>query len=203
LSFGISGFGAVQLRPLPQVFQALSLGLQPPVAPAPPYGTVNPTALVPVQRTGNPAVPANLTLAAHGTFAAILKINAAVVSTGQYPLVSKAFTTTALGATNPTLNALEVAPVPPSIPVVGSPPSGPVSFSLTAPPANAGIDADVVTTTAGLLSSKPPAPHTSSPTTTAPVTPAASPGAVAQIVATVKSLAIAAVYPAPVFSFSA
>src|SRR6185312_10172132 len=70
LAFGVTGFAALRLEPQPQVFQALSLGARGPVPPAPPYGTPNQN-LVPVQKTGDPSVPANLSVAAQGAFSAI------------------------------------------------------------------------------------------------------------------------------------
>ena len=71
MPFGITGFGAQQTYPAPQVFQALSLSGAPPVPPAPPYGNPNEN-LVPVARTGNPVFPANLTVVAHLTYQAVL-----------------------------------------------------------------------------------------------------------------------------------
>jgi hypothetical protein len=75
MPFGISGFGAQQVYPAPQVFQALSLSGAPPVPPAPPYGNPNEN-LVPVARTGNPVFPANLTVVAHLTYQAVLNVTA-------------------------------------------------------------------------------------------------------------------------------
>ncbi|HTA39935.1 MAG TPA: hypothetical protein VK760_12710 [Candidatus Acidoferrales bacterium] len=75
MPFGITGFGAQQTYPAPQIFQALSLSGAPPVPPAPPYGTPNED-LVPVARTGNPVFPANLTVVAHLTYQAVLNVSA-------------------------------------------------------------------------------------------------------------------------------
>ncbi len=223
MSFGISGFGGQQLTASPQVFQSLSLGGARPVPPAPPYGTPNPN-LVAVTSTGNPALPANLTLAAHPAFTAILNVTGqSVLQFGHPSLPAASYTTTSIAATNPRVSGQLQGPPPAGIPTIGTPPDGPVSFSLTAAPASltSGLDA----LTQSLANLKPPSLAPVSATATAaqsvPGTPApaptahsgnastgsipaaASPGAVAKIVQTVHAIAVAAVYSAPVFSFKA
>src|SRR5580704_5365212 len=92
MPFGITGFGAQQSYPSPQIFQALSLSGAPPVPPAPPYGNPNEN-LVPVARTGNPAFPANLTVVAHLTYQAVLNVTTALppvkpATTAKLPVVA-------------------------------------------------------------------------------------------------------------------
>lgn len=245
MAFGSIGFGAVQIQPSPQVFQALSLGGAPPLPPAPPYGNPNPN-LVPVVQTGNPAVPANLTLAAHPAFTAILKLtNQSLLLYAHPPVSGTTNTTSAVSAFNPGVTGQLQGPSPTGIAGQTDVPAGPVSFQLTAAPANltSGVDAlqqtlaklqqgeqtqaaaaaaaaetvpsnanasnagsaNVGSNLAGGAPEPAPAPapiastHGSSGTTPAP----ASPGLVAKIVQTVQSLALGAVYSAPVFSFSA
>jgi hypothetical protein len=245
MAFGISGFGAVQVLPSPQIFQALSLGGLPPVPPAPPYGTPNAN-LVPVTQTGNPALPANLTLASHATFQAILKVSTQSVSSPAVTPVPN--TTSAVDATNPSVSNTVVGPSLGALPVIGNPPQGPVSFSLTVTPANvtSGVNA-LLQTDAQLqsaLAPPPPAlstapqqpapsqapaqgqgqPQGGAPASNTPAPPPApapasgqsahapaphapvaiaSASIVAKIVATVQHLAVAKVYPGPIFSFSA
>jgi hypothetical protein len=154
MAFGISGFGALQLSAAPQIFQALSLGGKPPVPPAPPYGTPNPN-LVPVTQTGNPAVPANLTLVAHPTFQAILKVTSqTVLQFGHPPIASPPNTTTGVGATNPAV-ANQVQGPAPNGNAGGNVTQGTVSFTLTTAPASetSGVDA-LEETIAGLQQSE-------------------------------------------------
>lgn len=136
MAFGTIGFGAVQIQPSPQVFQALSLGGAPPLPPAPPYGNPNPN-LVPVAQTGNPAVPANLTLAAHPAFSAILKLtNQSLLLYGHPPIPGTTNTTSAVGAFNPGVTGQVQGPSPTGIAGQAGVPAGPISFQLTAAPAN-------------------------------------------------------------------
>jgi hypothetical protein len=136
MAFGTIGFGAVQIQPSPQVFQALSLSGAPPLPPAPPYGNPNPN-LVPVAQTGNPAVPANLTLAAHPAFSAILKLtNQSLLLYGHPPISGTTNTTSAVGAFNPGVTGQVQGPSPTGISGQADVPAGPVSFQLTAAPAN-------------------------------------------------------------------
>ncbi|HVA33993.1 MAG TPA: hypothetical protein VNG31_07570 [Candidatus Baltobacteraceae bacterium] len=255
MAFGITGFGAGQVSVAPQLFQALSVSGQPPQAPAPPFGTPNPN-LVPAARSGSPVVPANLTLAAHPAFTAILQVTGqSVLAVGHPALPSRPFTTTAIGATNPAITAQSQGPAPAGVPVLGNPPAGPVSFALTTAPASltSGINALQQTiaslqaaeeaasaaaqqpastqpsastqqspattgtgaSNAGTLPSNAialpsNAPHTTTNATAptfsahaAPSIPAASATIVGKIAQTIQSLAIAAVYPTPVFSLSA
>jgi len=238
LSFAVTGFGAQQFTPSPQVFQALSLDRQPPVPPAPPYGTPN-ADLVPVARTGNPAVPANLTLAAHPTFSAILKVNQSVLATTQFAVSPTPYSTAAVDANSPAVSGQLQGPLPSGVNSVVAAPEGPISFGLTAPPASDTADLTTVQATVSLLhagqqqfsqtpqdaqgaprapgqdppavASTPgtgpaqPAPvGSSAPAAPGTTTPApASPSLVAQIVQTVQNIAIAAIYPGPIFSFSA
>jgi len=232
VAFGISGFGAAQTSAAPQIFQALSLGGSPPQAPVQPYGTPNPN-LVPVARTGNPALPGNLTLAAHPVFQAILHVSggSSVLAYGHPPLGGTPNTTVGVGATNPSVALQLQGQAPAGLPTIGNPPAGPVSFSLTVAPASiaSGVNA-LEQTVAGLQSAlsaaqQPPtqaagasqasnAAQVQSPgpvgsggqtaNGSAGTTPApAAAGIVAKIVSTVQTLAVAAVYPAPIFSFSA
>jgi hypothetical protein len=151
MTFGTIGFGAVQIQPSPQVFQALSLGGAPPLPPAPPYGNPNPN-LVPVTQTGNPAVPANLTLAAHPAFAAILKLtNQSVLAFAHPPLPATTNTTSAVSATNPGVSGLLQGPSPTGIPGQADVPAGPVSFQLTVAPANLTSGSDALQQTLAKL----------------------------------------------------
>jgi hypothetical protein len=243
LTFSITGFGAVQLTAASQLFQALSLGGAPPVPPAPPYGTPNPN-LVPVARSSNPppAVPVNLTLAAHSSFQAILKVNQSLLAFGHPPIPPTPNTTTAVSATNPAISNQVQGASPNGLLSPIDFPQGPVSFDFTAAPANLTSGVNAVTQTIAQLeqgeqktlaaptspnpfggqlgtgsapaglpaapSSHPddppapdPAPVSHGATGTIPA--AASPGLVGKIAQTVRDLAVAAVYSAPVFSFSA
>jgi hypothetical protein len=250
VAFGLSGFGAVQTYPAPQVFQALSLANAPPLPPAPPYGNPNPN-LVAVARNGNPALPANLTLAAHPAFQAILRVTGQTVLLFAHPpLAPVPNTTSAVSATNPSVSGQLQGPSPVGgSATAGDLPNGPVSFQLTAAPANLTSGADALQQTLAQLqhgaaeaaaqsAAANASANASSPATNAPAgsnastgpaggstpggnapaqpapapapsgstvtTPAvASPSFVARIVQTVQSLAIGAVYSAPVFSFSA
>ena len=154
MPFGISGFGAQQTYPAPELFQALSIASAPPVPPAPPYGTPNAN-LVSVTLTGNPALPANLTLAAHPAFDAILKINASqsVLAFGHPPLPATPNSTSSVGATNPSVSGQIQGPTPSpnGTPASIDLPQGPVSFSLTVPPASALIGVEAVQQTVAQL----------------------------------------------------
>lgn len=200
MSFAITGFGGEQLRAQPQAFQALALAGQRPLAPASPYGTPN-QQLVPVSQAAH-ALPGNLTVAAAPVFQAIL--NLGVVGVSRPGITSPPYSTAAVGAKNPGVQDLVLGPV--SGPQATPAPAGPVSFSLTATPA-------YITSGLAALTSSPASPvHTSGkgdppsgdpPAPAAPQTvPVSDPATVARITATVKQLAVAAVYPAPVFSFS-
>lgn len=222
MSFAIAGFAGEQFRSQPQTFQALSLGGSNPVPPAPPYGTPN-TQLVPVTRPS--AAPANLTLAAQPAFAAIL--NLGVVAVRQPGIPTPTNSTSAVDALNPSLQRQVLGPVNGT--PIAKVASGPVSFSFAGPPSfiTSGLTAlqktlqavkpvslkppdpppanpapsDPQTTTPQpvVLSSAPSIPPSSSPQYVLP----SSPGLIGRITATVAQIAIAAVYPAPIFSFSA
>jgi hypothetical protein len=278
MPFGITGFGAQQSYPAPQIFQALSLSGAPPVPPAPPYGNPNEN-LVPVARTGNPAFPANLTVVAHLTYQAVLNAttelpplkpstaaklpvvapNADAVDTRQIQepsgnqtvlthvrpeVTAVPNTTNAVSAPNPAVAGQVQGPSSTGIPARIDLPEGLVSFQGLAAPSSVSSGADALNRTIEQIEQaerllqqaaanpNPASANTSSPnsggspgsaapsgssgstgspstgTAPAPVstasTPApASPGLVARIVQTVQSLAISAVYSAPVFSFSA
>jgi hypothetical protein len=276
MPFGITGFGAQQSYPAPQVFQALSLSGAPPVPPAPPYGNPNEN-LVPVARTGNPAFPANLTVVAHLTYQAVLNVTTQIPplkpsTTAKVPVVAPnvskidtsqiqepssnqtlltqlrpevtavANTTNSVSAPNPAVAGQVQGPSSTGIPARVDLPGGLVSFQILVAPSSVTSGADALNqtiqqieaaeralqqapanpnaATANTSSSSSTggstsgAPAGSAPVSTgnpspgtppAPVsTPApASPGLVAKIVQTVQSLAISAVYSAPVFSFSA
>ena len=253
MPFGITGFGAQQAYPTPQIFQALSLSGAPPVPPAPPYGNPNEN-LVPVARTGNPAFPANLTVVAHLTYLAVLNVSAQIPAvkpsttakllvlvpsnqtllTHLRPEVTAVpNTTNFVGAPNPAVAGQVQGPSSTGIPARIDLPEGLVSFQVlaaassttsgadalnqtidqleaaeraiaqapanpNATSANAPTSGDATASSGGAPSGSAPAPA-SQVSTPAP----ASPGLVAKIVQTVQSLAIGAIYSAPVFSFSA
>ncbi len=188
MSFGVIGFGGGQLYPRPQVFQALSLGGASPTSPTPPYGSPN-TNLVPVQRTGNPSVPANLSLTAAPVFQAILRLNSAIVGFTNQPVGGAPNTTNAIGATNPAVSHALVGQGGGTSPAAA--PSGPISFALTTTPANI--------SSVPSITSAPSLPPSSTPQYVEPV----SGSQVQRIVQTIRQIAVAGVYPAPVFSFSA
>lgn len=238
MALGISGFGASQTLASPQLFQALSLGGAKPVPPQPPYGTPNPN-LVPVTLTTQPALPANLTLAAHSTFDAILRITGqSPVALSHPPVGSLPNTTTAIGATNPSVTNLTLGQTPAGVPSFTAP-GGPVSFTLTLPPANQTVAVSALSQTVASLQAAEraaqqpqsggatgsstnsnngggasigspaqgpalPAPAIAAPTDQSAGVLAAAPAvAVAKISQTVTSLAIATVYPSPIFSLNA
>ncbi|MBV8491176.1 MAG: hypothetical protein JO199_11665, partial [Candidatus Eremiobacteraeota bacterium] len=89
---------------------------------------------------------------------------------------------TSIGATNTRITAQLQGPPPPGIPVFENTPQGPVSFGITTSRNNFGLTVQ-----------QPPS---------APIPVAAAAG-VAKIVATVKQLAVSAVYSRPTFSFKA
>lgn len=178
MAFGIYGFGAAQLATTPVPFQALSLGGASPRVPEPPYGTPNQN-LVPVAQTNNPAVPANLTLAALPTYQAVSQVvNQGVLAIGSPPVGTRPNTTTGLAATNTTISYQNQGELPGALPVFGNPPSGPVSFIVQ----SAGVSA-----------------YSATLTTLA----TANAYSVSRFVQTTQSLAIGAVYPAPLFSLHA
>lgn len=192
MSITISGFGAQQYQATPQIFQALSLGGGTPAPPKQPFGTPNQN-LVPIARTA--AAPTlNLSLQAAPIAAAIEALSEG--ATGQLaPAVASPalaagapLSTAFAGAKNG--NVLISSGPPNTLDGVdgGIPPQGIVAFSVSTP----------VTDAAALL---PNAPQTVSPTQQTPQPAQAS--AVARIVNTVKHLAVAAVYPQPIFTFSA
>ncbi len=199
MSFAITGFAGEQLRAQPQPFQALSLGGRPPVPPAPAYGTPNAN-LVPVRRPA--AATTNLTLAAQPTFQAIL--NLGTVALARPGITAPANSTAAVSAFNPGVQHQQLGPI--GGPPIANVPAGPVSFTLTVAPA--------VITRVSTLSppTTPPTPATqptptahqtsSTPATRATVPPS-NPSVVARISATVRQIAVSAVYQAPGFSFSA
>jgi hypothetical protein len=212
VAFAITGFGGQQLKLVPQLFQALSLGGGRPAPIAPAYGSPNPN-LVPVSRAAGIALPANLTVAAQPVFAAIL--NLGVVGQSQPGVPSPPNSTAAVDAQNPSVQDLSLAPSGTQVATV---PQGPVSFTLTTAPAYVTSGLDALT---GSLPTRPSAPlpgpqqsPSAPPTASAPprspgpvsaaqyIAPS-SPTLVGRISATVAQLAIAAIYRAPVFSFLA
>jgi hypothetical protein len=248
MATAITGFGAEQLRLTPQPFQALSLGGNPPLPPAQPYGTPNQD-LVPVQRASNAAVAANLTIAASPVYHQLLRLNQTVLGvtspgTGappnstagveaQNPAVShqvygganvNSTVTTAQGpvsfsftqapATNTGYQVLQqtfaLTPVakdpPPSAPPSGDPPPASTTSQIAdanttsnkapAPQSNTSNQAPV---SQPVLQSTPSLPASSNPQYVLP----ANPSLIANIVQTVTQLAASAIYPAPVFSYSA
>jgi hypothetical protein len=231
LAFGVTGFAALRLEPQPQVFQALSIGARNPVPPSPPYGTPNQN-LVPVSKTGNPSVPANLTLAAQPVFAAILHVNNTIVAAGSPSVNGAPNTTSSVGANNPSVNVQVQGPGTPN--GQANVAQGPVSFSLTVAPNYVTSGEQVVAQTPQVqvpsapkaapnaplpsldhelqkaLAANAPAPQ-SGPSSAPSLPPSSSPqyvlpsngASVAKIVATVNQLAVSAVYPAPIFSFAA
>ena len=167
--------------------------------PAPAFGTPNAN-LVPVTR---PAIATtNLTLAAQPTFQAIL--NLGTVALARPGITAPTNSTSAVSAFNPAVQLQQLGPVGGT--PIANVPEGPVSFTLTVAPA-------VITSVSTLSApTTPPAPTTqptptARPTSSTPVTratvPPSNPSVVARISATVRQIAIGAVYPAPVFSFSA
>lgn len=207
MSFGTTGFGGAQLYPQPQVFQALSLSGVAPVAPVQPYGTPNPN-LVPVRRTGNPAVPANLSLAAQPVFAAILKVSPAIIGLSRPPIGGTPNTTSSIGATNPSVSHAVVGTGSGTSPA--EVPEGPVSFALTTIPAYVTSALDALEQSQPPPAAQPTPQQTAAPAQpahaaqqTAPSVPAAHAALVQRISQTVTQLAVSAVYPGPVFSFSA
>lgn len=156
MSFAISGFGALQYRAAPQIFQALSLAGAGPVPPAPQFGSPNQT-LVPVsQASSNPL--ASLSLQAQPAAEAVAGISVSIQGLRSGPL-----TTAFAGARN--ANVLAAGGAPGTLDGIYGrvPPEGPVAFNVRA----------------------------------------SNPATVAKIVTTIANLAVAAVYPKPVFSFSA
>ena len=201
MAFAITGFGGEQLRAAPQIFQALSVGGSLPAAPAPPYGTPNP-ALVPVLRSSSIALPANLTVIAAPVFQAIL--NLGVVGTTRPGIASPANSTAALGATNPGILEEVLGPIA-GAPVVAAP-QGPVSFTLTASPAASTGGLQTLLSAGRIPSGKPDPPASDPQPASAPSTrnlPSSNPALLSKITTTVAQLAVSAVYPASVFSFSA
>ena len=220
MAFGVTGFAALQLRPQPQVFQALSLGSQPPVPPAPPYGTPN-QKLVPVAQSPQTA-HLNLTLAAAPVFAAILHVNSTIANSSNASVELAPNSTASVGARNPSVNVqTQTTSNTPSHAAVAS---GPVSFSLTTAPKYVTSALAALQQTPQVTAPTPaldhelqkaaaanvPAPQavpSSAPSTPPSSTPQyvlpANGGAIARIVSTVTQLAVSAVYPAPIFSFSA
>ena len=198
MSFAITGFAGEQLRVRPQPFQALSLGGQAPVPPAPAYGTPNAN-LVPVSRP--PAATANLTLAAEPTFAAILNLGA--VALARPGIAAPANSTSGVSALNPGVEHQQLGPVGGT--PVASAPQGPVSFTLTGPSASTPTISEpppatpAPTPAPAIVTSAPSLPPSRSPQYVLP----SNPGLVARITATVHQIAVNAVYPAPIFSFSA
>lgn len=133
MAFGVTGFAALRLEPQPQAFQALSIGAQGPVPPAPPYGTPNQN-LVPVNQPVAPALPANLTLTAQPFFQAILRINPAVAGAPN--------TTSSVGALNLSVTQIGTAAIsqPPAATNTSSnaaAASGTVTFSTNSPATSA------------------------------------------------------------------
>jgi len=206
VAFGISGFGAERTAASPQVFQALSLAGQVPQPPAPPYGTPNQN-LVPVTQPGSPAVPANLTLAANSTFTALLRITSQTALSVIHPPVSGGpNTTTGVEATNPAQTFQLQGPAPSGVPGEANLPQGPVSFIVTASSDALTSGAAALTRTVeGLQSAAQQVEHAvaTRSTTSSSLLPVAAPHAVAKIISTIKSLAVGAVYPSPVFAFHA
>lgn len=227
MAFGISGFAGEQTRPKPQVFQALSFSGAPPQPPAPPYGTPN-QHLVPVSRPAS-VLPTNLTLAAQPTFQAILHIT----SSQHPLIVGAANSTASLGATNPAVTrqvqgqatGVDLAGV--------HTPQGAVSFGLTVAPANvtSGLQALQQTTQQlgqaqaaaqqqpqtqtqpqpqpqianppAVQAQSAPAPAPAAARATGTTPPVANPSLVNTIVTTLQNIAIGAVYPGSIFSFTA
>lgn len=186
MSFTISGFGAQQYQASPQIFQALSLGGATPAPPQQPFGSPN-QSLVPISRTA--AAPAlNLTLQAASVAASIDAINHPVAVANPALAGASPLSTAFAGARN--TNVLLASGPPDSLDGLygGVPPQGIVAFNVRPPVFNG---------SALLQSQTQTPPHTAQ--TPAP----ANPSAIAKIVTTVKNLAVAAVYPQPIFSFSA
>lgn len=180
MSFAISGFGAQQYRATPQPFQALSLSGSAPEPPRQPYGSLNQT-LVPVTRP-SAAIPFSLSLAAAPVSAAIDAV--AVRSPALRP---PSTFSTAFAAAHKSNELLESGK-PDTFQTLygGFPPEGPVALGIRVQPR-------IPALTRGPASPAVNAAQTS----TAPAL------ALAKIVDTVKNLAVAAVYPQPVFSFKA
>jgi hypothetical protein len=201
VAFGISGFGASEVAAAPQIFQALSLGGRAPQPPAPPYGTPNAN-LVPVAAGTPRAFPANLTLAAQASFDALLRIGRQTPLDLSHPALQGALpnTTASLAATNPAVTFQVQGPAAPGVPGLQSAPQGPVSFLVGAPAATAVTITAIARTAASIEAARQSAPAFRA----APAyVPAASPRAVTSIVRTASALAVASVYPSPVFSFHA
>ena len=166
MPFGITGFGAQQAYPAPQIFQALSLSGAPPLPPAPPYGNPNEN-LVPVARTGNPAFPANLTVVAHLTYQAVLNAtqlpplkastlakvpvvtpNTNTVLTHVRPEITAVpNTTNAVSAPNPAVAGQVQGPSSTGIPARIDLPDGLVSLQGLAAPSSVSSGADALNRT--------------------------------------------------------
>lgn len=233
MSFGISGFGAGQVRAIPQAYQALSFAGAPPTPAKLPFGTANPQALATVEPTTR-GLPLETLIRASAQQAAVASVTAATPPPA--PL-STAFTGTANVLFTP---APYVPPLPQTpLGVLPSPigrPVAPISFVPTEPTANQSSVPDLVTQSLDLPvavpthHSPPPAPQTNStaapnappaaapptaappaaapptaaPPTAAPSLPPSGPAhLVKEFLATVRSLAVASVYPHPLFAFSA
>ena len=202
MAFGISGFGAPQTAASPQVFQALSLGGNPPQPPAPPYGTPNEN-LVPVAPGNGRAFPANLTLAAQPAFDALVRINAQTPLDLAHPGLTSGLpnTTPHIAATNPAITYQLQGPAPAGISALTTIPQGPVSFLVGAPSGEAVALTAIAQTAAGLENAQRRLSLAGGTPTL--VLPAAPPHAITSIVRTVTNLAVASVYPKAIFSFHA
>lgn len=223
MSFTISGFGARQIEAAPMPFQALSLDAAPPVAPAPPFGSPN-NDLVAVRSAQGAAPLFSLSLQAAPAAAAIEAITTGAVPQApavssppvqSVPPLSTAFTgaqnPNVLVASGPSGSALgvqtpQVGGVPPEglVALVPQNSAQPNEAALILPlpspaPAQeaAGARNGQVQNGASIAQT---GSRASSPNAL-PVTTQAQ--AIAKIVETVKQLAVSAVYPQPIFAFTA
>jgi hypothetical protein len=232
LAFGVTGFAALRLQPQPQVFQALSVGAKPPVPPAQPYGTPNQN-LVPVAQSPqtvhlNLTLAAQPAFAAilHVNSTIVGSNNAGVASTANSTAAvgarNPAVNVQTQGTSN-TPSQVTVASGPISFSLTTTPNyvtsgvdalqqtpqlSAPPPAKTTAPANTPAPELDHELQKADAANTPAPQPV---PTSAPSIPPSSSPqyvlpasgGAVARIVATVTQLAVSAVYPAPIFSFSA
>jgi hypothetical protein len=232
LAFGVTGFAALHLQPQPQVFQALSVGSRPPLPPAPPYGTPNQN-LVPVAQSpqtvhlnltlaAQPAFAAilhvNSTIVGSNNGSVSSTPNSTAAVGARNPAVhiqtqgTSSTPSQVPAAAGPISFTLTTVPkyVTSAVDALQQTPqlSTPPPAKETAPantPAPA-LDHELQKAAAenapapqSVPSSAPSIPASSTPQYVLP----ANSGAVARIVSTVSQLAVSAVYPAPIFSFSA
>lgn len=216
MSFAISGFGARQVQATPQLFQALSLaGSTPPARSE--FGTPN-NQLVPVHSAQGATPLFSLSLQAAPVAAAIEAVrngSALQAPAVTSPAVGAAapFSTAFTGAQNPNIlvgSGPAGATLPTETPQVGGvPPEGLVALA----PQNASQpnEADLISglppvttqtnATNPVATNQPQATGTQAHSTVALAS--SSPSAIAKIVNTVKQLAVSAVYPQSLFTFTA